>query len=126
MYTERLARDVIKETNQQPKERAKLVKTTPTQKTLTCDCGAVAADTTKERGRFLRRHPLTLASTEEEIAEHIADQRQMRDKANARAAAEKAAAARDAANAAAKAKVTAAAADMIARAIIAAASAIKS
>lgn len=46
--------------------------------TLTCICGATARNTTKERGRFNRRHPVTALEGTEAAAEHIAEQARLK------------------------------------------------
>ena len=38
------------------------------QKRLVCVCGASARDTSKERGRFLRRHPQAIYQLQDQIA----------------------------------------------------------
>lgn len=45
---------------------------------LSCDCGATARNTTKERGRFFRRHPITPATSEADLQAHIDDQRHLK------------------------------------------------
>lgn len=51
---------------------------TTTQEILSCDCGATARNTTKERGRFLRRHPITPATSDYDIDLHCSDQRHLK------------------------------------------------
>lgn len=60
--------------------------TTQLQKVLSCDCGATARNNTKERGMFLRRHPITPESTDEQIQAHIDRQKRRKAEAETRAA----------------------------------------
>ena len=68
---------------------------TTTQKQLTCPCGATARDTSKERGRFLRRHryaahpALDHPDMQPLIAEHVEIQKRLKAEAEAKAAAQK-------------------------------------
>lgn len=63
----------------QTAERENIIVKTTTQKNLTCICGATARDTSKERGRFRRRHPASAGES------HVTDIQRMKSAAIIRA-----------------------------------------